>query len=122
MRVFDTSAVIAILFSEPGAAKAASLLPSSTISLVNVTETVDDFIRRGRIQADAVRALSTLGLDFKQPDEEQALRAASLKPMKGLSLGDRFCIALAQALGAPIVTADQAWAQHALGVRLEYIR
>lgn len=122
MRVFDASAVIAILFSEPGAAKAASLLPSSAISLVNVTETVDDFIRRGRNQADAVRALSTLGLDFKRPDEDQALREAALKPMKGLSLGDRFCIALAQALGAPIVTADQAWAQHALGVRLEYIR
>lgn len=122
MKVFDTSAVIAILFGETGAANAAGLLPSSLISLVNVTETVDDFIRRGRTQSEAARALSALGLDYRAPDEDQAMRAAALKPMQGLSLGDRFCIALAQATSAPIVTADQAWAKHALGVRLEYIR
>jgi PIN domain nuclease of toxin-antitoxin system len=122
MKVFDASAVIALLFNEPGAAKAASSLPSSVMSLINVTETIDDFIRRRRPQSEAERALAALGLGYRAPDEEQALIAASLKPIKGLSLADRYCIALARQLAAPVVTADQIWALAPIGVNVELIR
>jgi PIN domain nuclease of toxin-antitoxin system len=122
MKVFDTSAVIAILFGEKGAAQAQAALPGAMISLVNVTETIDDFIRRGRKQDEAIAALSLLQLGAVAPDQDQAHRAASLKPIQGLSLGDRYCIALAQSLGVPVVTSDQAWGVAPLGIEVELIR
>ena len=45
-------------------------------------------------------------------DEEQALKTADLKKItksKGLSLGDRACLALGMTLKAPIYTADKIW-------------
>jgi ribonuclease VapC len=122
MTVFDASAVLAILFDEPGAAKAAAYLPDSSISIANVAEAYDDFVRRGRTLADAASALSDLNLTMVSPDEDQAQRAAALRPIKGLSLGDRFCIALAQATHAPVVTADRMWATAPIGVSVELIR
>jgi len=44
--------------------------------------------------------------------QQQAHQAAVLRTTTralGLSLGDRCCLALAQAHGAPVVTADRAW-------------
>jgi PIN domain nuclease of toxin-antitoxin system len=44
--------------------------------------------------------------------EVDAVRAAELRRIsrhRGLSLGDRSCLALAARLGAPVLTADRAW-------------
>ena len=48
------------------------------------------------------------------------LRAATQE--KGLSLGDRACVALAMREQAGIVTADRAWAGLDPGVEVELIR
>ena len=40
----------------------------------------------------------------------------------GLSLGDRACLALAQARGLPTLTADRAWRELRIGVDIEVIR
>jgi ribonuclease VapC len=41
---------------------------------------------------------------------------------KGLSLGDRACIALGQHLRLPILTADRAWKALRLGLQIQVIR
>ena len=41
---------------------------------------------------------------------------------KGLSLGDRACLAPGLALDAPVLTADRAWAGLDVGVAVEVIR
>jgi len=40
----------------------------------------------------------------------------------GLSLGDRACLALADAMGCPAVTADRAWSSIDIGVSVVLIR
>lgn len=58
-------------------------------------------------------------------DNDLALRTGALRTATkalGLSLGDRACLALAQRLQVPAVTADRAWAKLAIGVAVEVIR
>ena len=72
--------------------------------------TVDDL---GLVVHDVTR---DLGLD--------AGAMVSMTKPKGLSEGDRACLALARHLGMPAVTADRPWAEVADegGVRVELIR
>ncbi len=56
---------------------------------------------------------------------ELAYQAGLLSPLTkgaGLSLGDRACLALAQRLGLPALTADRAWKDLSLGIEVQVIR
>ena len=72
--------------------------------------------------------LSTLArskLGFVPFDDDQAKLAAELLPRtraKGLSLGDRACLALAIARGLPALTADRTWATLHLPIKVVLIR
>jgi ribonuclease VapC len=62
-------------------------------------------------QADAI--VLRYGIDVVSFDEGLARRAGALRPATkslGLSLGDRACLALAQRVGLPVLTADRTWA------------
>lgn len=122
MNVFDSSAVLAIMYDEPGRAIAEARLSGGVVSTVNVAEVLGDYVASGRGDlAAARRAFDGLDLPVAEPDYDQAARAVELKRPK-LSLGDRFCLALGEARGDRIVTADQAWATIDLNVPLEFIR
>ena len=57
--------------------------------------------------------------------DADALAASALFPKtagKSLSLGYRACLALAQRLGVPAVTAEHAWAQLDLDIEVQLIR
>lgn len=110
MNVFDSSAVLAIIYAEPGHEIAKARLPGGSISTVNVAEVLGDYVASGRGDiAAARRAFEGLRLPAIEPDYAQAIRAAELR-RPGLSLGDRFCLAAGEAVGERIVTADQKWA------------
>ena len=54
-----------------------------------------------------------------------ALSVARLRPLtrsQGLSLGDRYCLALAERLGVPAATTDRAWGTLELGIPIEVLR
>lgn len=123
MNIFDTSAILAILYDEPGKANAEARILGGAVSTVNVAEVLGDFVQSGRGSvAEARDAFDDLGLDVIAPDYDQAARAAALKRPR-LSLGDRFCLALGEARGERIVTADQAWVSISdLRAPLEFIR
>ncbi len=64
------------------------------------------------------------GLVVHPLDEMQALKIARLRPLTraaGLSLADRTCLALAASLDLTALTADRAWADLGLRVRVELI-
>ena len=63
--------------------------------------------------------------DQQTENKSQAYIAASLRPAtraKGLSLGDRACLALAIERGVPALTADRAWMELDVGVDVRLIR
>lgn len=112
--VYDASALLAVIFSEPGsdAALEALSLPGGEVSAVNWSEVSAKLTERGLGADEAARELSAFGLDVIPFDEEQAYLAAALRPRTrslGLSLGDRSCLALAQVRGARVITADSNW-------------
>ena len=58
-------------------------------------------------------------------NSELAYQVGLLRPLTkgaGLSLGDRACLALAQHLNLPALTADQAWKGLSLGIEVQVIR
>jgi PIN domain nuclease of toxin-antitoxin system len=123
MTVFDTSAVLAIVYNEDGRSAAQARLDDSAISTVNVAEVLRDMMVSSGDGLDAVYELfSRLPISVVSPDLGQAKRVAELKSLQGLSLGDCFCIALAESRRTPVITADQDWADLDLAVPVELIR
>lgn len=129
VRVFDASAILALLGNEAGADKVARLLDDSgdaaLVSAANMAEVLSKLIDRGVTEADAVLIWRELRLRGVPLYEEQAIAAAALRKgtrRLGLSLGDRCCLALAQLRpNAQVVTADRTW--KALGgFRFDFIR
>jgi len=110
--VLDASALLALYRSEPGAETVSRVFQGAAISAVNLCEVLQHAAARGidaRDLGHETRAADLAVVDFTADD---AIAAALLVPITrraGLSLADRACLALAQRLGAPAVTADRAW-------------
>lgn len=123
--VLDASAVLALLFAEPGAERVADVIAdSAVIGTVNLSEVAALLVRRGQ-EPDKTLAPVREQVAVEPFTSEDALAAAKLSPLtapKGLSLGDRACLALAKRLAAPAVTAERAWAQLDVDVQIELIR
>jgi len=125
--VLDASAVLALLFEEPGAEVVRAQLRTGVIGAANLAEVLAKLSDHGLPAMETVRAVTILGLEVAPMTEAQARRSAELRPMTravGLSLGDRACLALAAELGAPVLTADRSWDAVAgtAGVSVQVIR
>ncbi len=125
--ILDASALLAGLNAEPGADRVAAALDNAVVSAVNFAE-VAGGVARGGNSPERVRAvLATLACAVIPADEEMAVDVGLMRARTdraGLSLGDRFCLALGRRLRAPVMTADQQWALIAdeVGVKVETIR
>jgi ribonuclease VapC len=125
--VLDASALLALLRDEPGAQKVAEGIASARMSSVNYAEVVSHFIRAG-MPADQIDAmLRPLPIMVVDADQGLATIAGRLRAMTAdaeLSLGDRFCLALARRDGLPALTADKQWRTiaDAVGVKVLVIR
>lgn len=123
--VCDTSAVIAALRDEPGGDRVLAQIADSVMSAVNFSELVTYAARTGSDVDELRTDLAALGVTVHAFDEDMAMVAGRLvehtKPL-GLSLGDRACLALGLALGAPIITTDRSWARLNIGAMIEVIR
>jgi PIN domain nuclease of toxin-antitoxin system len=123
MSVFDTSAVLAIMYGEKGGDAARKHLDGGSLSRVNFGEVLADLVRSGYgAPGECAHLLSKLGLRLRSVYENHAERVAELKQIRGLSLGDCFCIALGEATGETLITADRQWADLELSVPVELIR
>lgn len=124
--VLDASAVLALLNQEPGSSRVvAAVADGASISAVNLSEVVAKLVEYGMPIADVRTALDSLSLDVQVFDVDLAYAGGLLRPSTraaGLSLGDRACLALAERLSCPALTADRAWRNLPVAVPVEIIR
>ena len=125
--VLDSSAVLAMVFGEPGGAKvhAAIVSPLHAISMsaVNWCEVLTKLGQKSPIMTAERLAAILPGVEvvpFGRAEAEQAAYLAKKCP--DISLGDRACIALASFLDSTAWTTDRIWAQLPVGAKLEMLR
>ena len=123
--VLDASALLALVYREPGADVVAEAVSAAAMSSANLSEVVaklsDDGMREFAIRG----ALDGYQLDVIPFDEAQAWAAGLLHPLtrsRGLSFADRACLALALALDLPVLTGDRAWEGLDVGVDVRLFR
>ncbi len=125
--VLDASALLCLLFDEPGAERVERVLHKALISVANLAEVISKLVDRGLDGTEALSDLRELDLEVVALDRAQAEAAGLLRSATceaGLSLGDRACLALAQQRRAPTLTTDrrQAEVAGAIGVEVELIQ
>lgn len=123
--VLDASALLAVLFDEPGAEVVAdATAEGASVSAVNWAETATVPVRQRRDSEPAMARVHRQ-VDVVPLSSPQALGIAALYARtwgSRLSLGDRACLALARDRGLPAVTADRAWAELDLDVAVWVVR
>ena len=127
MRVLDASALLAMLFSEPGGKLVARHLDEDdcVVSTVNYSEVIARFARDGHDAKTVDEQMIRLPFRLVDFDRQIARSSAALAPVTrvaGLSFADRACLASALQLDAVAVTADRAWGQISLPVTIELVR
>lgn len=123
--VLDASALLALINREKGYEDVQASLSQAVMSTVNVSEVAAVLCNIG-MPLDEIKPLIQDLLKKTIPfDEEQAFIAAGLRKetkAKGLSLGDRACLALAIDYQLPILTADKAWTEFESDLQITLIR
>ncbi len=124
--VLDASVVLAILNQERGAEKLSlEMLSAATISTVNLAEVQGKLVERGLSPEEAWEAALSPIQEAVPFTAEHARLAGSLiaaTRKRGLSLGDRACLALGLASKAPVYTADASWKNLKVGIPIHVIR
>jgi PIN domain nuclease of toxin-antitoxin system len=121
----DASALLALINKEKGWEKVQNALQHSIMSAVNLSECAAVLSLLKIPQVEIVELLSSLVPDAESFDIEQAYIAAELRNKtkeKGLSLGDRACLALCTVKHLTAITADKAWRDARCGVSVECVR
>ena len=98
MIVLDASALLAFMFQEPGHDAVASVIDTSCISAVNVSEVIGRFTRDGHDHRMVFQHLERSPVEMVPFLPEDGALTAALVPATlhfGLVLGDRACLALA---------------------------
>ena len=123
--VLDASAILADLHGEPGGEMVRACIRGSVLSAVNLAEVITKLIDRGMTAEEAAFLSDQLNCEVLDADRRLASRVGALHAKTsrtGVSLGDRFCLALAEELGVPTLTANRRWKELDLGIQVQLIR
>lgn len=123
--VLDASALLAVLFGEPGAEIVREVLPGALVSAVNYGEVVSKALDRERDFEATLIALAHMAFIVIPHDLGLAKRTGGLRPLTkhlGLSVGDRACLALAERERRPAYTSDRNWTRLKIGIDVRVIR
>lgn len=110
--VLDASALLALLRGAAGAKKVEEALTDARMSVVNMAEVASHYHKLGMPDEEVAAMLRPLPVTLVPADAELAREAGRLRAVTveaGLSLGDRFCLALAKREDLPAWTADRKW-------------
>lgn len=123
--VLDASAVLALLGNERGTERVRDTLGSAAMSAVNLAEVLTKLADRGVTESELRVIRTSLDIDVRSFDENAAWCASSLRAItrsRGLSIGDRACLALALEERLPVLTTDRAWSALDVGVDVRPLR
>jgi len=123
--VLDASALLCLIFQEPGADRVEACLPGARMGAANLAEVIGKLIDLG-VDGEAVaQELAELDLEIVPLDRRHAETAGYLRATTrglGLSLGDRCCLALTEMLDATALTTDRAWTGVPKHIAVEVVR
>jgi ribonuclease VapC len=123
--VLDASALLAFLLREPGHDKIGPRLAGALMSSANLAEVLSKMAERGEDPDFFHQEIRALGIAIEDLTEAQAADAARMRrptSVRGLSLGDRLCLALARDRNLPVLTTDRAWLGLDFGIPVEFGR
>ncbi len=125
--VFDASAMIALLKEEKGHEQLAGLVSGACMCVVNLSEVIAHFVQGGASPEEVQGNTQKLAIDYIGANETLSVEAGVLRGVAskaGLSMGDRYCLALAKFENATAVTADQRWRllPDSVGVKIRFFR
>ncbi len=126
--VLDTSALLAVLRNEPGADQAVEAMAAADPLLlcsVNLAEAIAVLVRgQGATAPEAAADIALIGAETTAFGAPEAAAAGALAAAhRGvLSLGGAACLATALLRGAPVLTADRAWAGLGLDAEIRLVR
>ncbi len=120
----DASAILAAMKGEPGGDKIADY-DQRIITVVNASEVVAKLLSYGMTIDDVTDSMAALSMEIEPVTAADSMRAALLDmPNRryGLSLADRFCLAVAERMALPVLTADRSWANVVTSASILVIR
>lgn len=109
--VLDSSAILAFLLDEAGGdVVETALQEGACCGAANWSEITQKILAAGRNWHLVSALLTSFGVEVVPVVRGDAEWAAQRwRPLEGLSLADRLCLALGERLDATVITADRAW-------------